>query len=129
MILEKSLQFQLRKVLLKDGVDFLSKTEKLICHNQLGYDQFLIKKFYPDFKIRYDYPNIRDTLLESQVQWFDRTPVKGYKGIHGLAVWGARLGIRKPEIEDWSTFDIQKLNRCMEDVKINLLLLGKALGK
>lgn len=124
--LNKEFTIPAKKGSLKDGVAFLSNTKNLICHNQLGYDQFLIKKFYPDFKIRYNYPEIRDTLLESQVQWFDRKPVKGYKGIHGLAVWGARLGIRKPEIEDWSTFDIQKLNRCIEDVKINVLV-AKAL--
>lgn len=124
--LNKEFTIPAKKGSLKDGVAFLSDTKNLICHNQLGYDQFLIKKFYPDFKIRYNYPEIRDTLLESQVQWFDRKPVKGYKGIHGLAVWGARLGIRKPEIEDWSTFDIQKLNRCIEDVKINILV-AKAL--
>lgn len=106
---------------LKDGARFAHQAKQLIAHNQIGYDQFLIKKFYPKYKIRYNYPEIRDTLLESQVQWFDRRPVKGYKGIHGLAVWGARLGIRKPEIEDWTTFDPLKLHRCIEDVKINQL--------
>lgn len=104
---------------LTDGVKFLHRARSLICHNQLGYDQFLMKKFFPKFKIRYNYPEIRDTLLESQVLWYDRKPVKGYKGIHGLAVWGARLGIRKPEIEDWSFMDAAKLHRCLEDVKIN----------
>lgn len=107
---------------IRQGAVFAHKAKQLICHNQLGYDQFLIKKFFPKFKIRYNYPEIRDTLLESQVQWFDRRPVKGYKGIHGLAVWGARLGIRKPEIEDWSVFSPDKLNRCIEDVKINHLV-------
>ena len=106
---------------LKQGAVFAHKAKQLICHNLLGYDQFLIKKFYPKYKIRYNYPEVRDTLLESQVQWFDRPSVKGYKGTHGLAVWGARLGIRKPEIEDWTTFDPMKLHRCIEDVKINKL--------
>lgn len=110
---------------LKDGALFAHKAKSLIAHNQIGYDQFLIKKFYPKFKIRYNYPEIRDTMLESQVQWFDRPAVKGYKGIHGLAVWGARLGIRKPEIEDWKTFDIYKLNRCIKDVEINLEVAKK----
>lgn len=104
---------------LEEGAKFLNKAKGLIAHNLLGYDLFLIKKFFPKFKIRYDYPMIRDTLLESQVLWFDRKPVKGYKGIHGLAVWGARLGIEKPEIEDWSFMDADKLHRCIEDVKIN----------
>ena len=106
---------------LKDGVLSIHKAKGIICHNQLGYDQPLISKFYPKFKQRYNYPEVRDTMLESQVQWFDRPPLKGYKGVHGLAVWGARLGIRKPEIEDWSYIDEGKLNRCIEDVKINVL--------
>lgn len=104
---------------LKDGVLFLHKAKSLIAHNCLGYDFELMRKFFPKFRIRYGYPEIRDTLLESQVLWYDRKPVKGYKGIHSLAVWGARLGIRKPEIEDWSFMDSAKLNRCVEDVKIN----------
>lgn len=104
---------------LRDGVMFLNNAKSLIAHNQLGYDQRLMKKFYPFFKLRFTYPEIRDTMLESQVQWFDRPGLKGYKGVHGLAVWGARLGIRKPEIEDWTTMDAGKLNRCLEDVKIN----------
>lgn len=107
---------------LKQGVLFIHRAKQLICHNVCGYDNFLMKKFFPKFKIRYNYPEVRDTLLESQVSWYDRRVVKGYKGIHGLAVWGARLGIRKPEIEDWSFMDAAKLHRCLEDVKINTLV-------
>lgn len=110
---------------LRQGAQFLSKAKQLICHNILGYDLFVLQKFFPKFKMRFAYPEIRDTLLESQVQWFDRPTVLGYKGIHGLAVWGARLGIRKPEIQDWSYIDADKLNRCIEDVKINLLTANK----
>lgn len=107
---------------LLQGVQFLHHAKQLICHNQLGYDQFLMKKFFPRFKIRYGYPEVRDTLLESQVSWYDRPAKKGYKGIHGLAVWGARLGVPKPEIEDWTFMDPAKLHRCLEDVKINTLV-------
>tara|TARA_R110002074_G_scaffold323443_2_gene493795 strand:+ start:521 stop:2884 length:2364 start_codon:yes stop_codon:yes gene_type:complete len=105
---------------MKSGVLFLHKAKSLICHNVLGYDFAVLKKFYPKFKIRYNYPEIRDTLLESQVQWYDRKPEKGYKGIHGLEVYGARFGIRKPPIKDWSFIDAQKLNRCIEDIAINV---------
>lgn len=104
---------------LKEGALFLHKSKSRTAHNCLGFDEFLMKKFYPKFRIRYNYPEVRDTMLESQVQWFDRRAVKGYKGIHGLAVWGARLGIRKPEIADWSYIDADKLNRCIQDVDIN----------
>lgn len=113
---------------LRDGVMFVNNAKVTICHNQMGYDQPLMKKFFPFFRIRSEYSEVRDTMLESQVQWYDRPALKGYKGIHGLAVWGARLGIRKPEIEDWSFMDAMKLHRCLEDVKINTLV-AKALDK
>lgn len=111
---------------LRDGVMFINNAKQLICHNQIGYDMPLMKKFYPFFRLRHNYPEIRDTMLESQVQWYDRPAVKGYKGIHGLAVWGARLGIRKTEVEDWTTMDAEKLWRCLQDVKINTMV-AKAL--
>jgi hypothetical protein len=105
---------------LEEGAKFLSKARGLTAHNMIGFDLFLLKMFFPNFKIRYDYPLMRDTMLMSQVLWYDRKPVKGYKGIHNLNSWGARLGIRKPEIQDWSYIDALKLNRCIEDVKINV---------
>lgn len=107
---------------LKQGVLFIHKAKQLIAHNCIGYDFELMRRFYPKFKIRYNYPEVRDTLLESQVQWYDRPPVKGYKGIHGLEPWGARLGIRKPPITDWSFMDAAKLHRCLMDVEINTLV-------
>jgi hypothetical protein len=112
----------LRDGSLLQGVQFLHRAPGLICHNQIGFDQFLMKKFYPKFKMRYNYPEIRDTLLESQVSWYDRPAVKGHKGVHGLDPWGARLGIRKPAITDWSYIDANKLNRCIQDIEINVLV-------
>ncbi len=107
---------------LLEGVQFIHHAKQLICQNLLGYDLFMMKKFYPQFKIRYTYPEIRDTMLESQVSWYDRPAKKGYKGIHGLAVWGARLGIEKPEVEDWTFMDAAKIYRCLEDVSINTMM-------
>ena len=101
---------------LEDGVRYLMKASQLICHNVLGYDHFVLKKFFKFYK--YKLSNYRDTLIQSRVQWFDRPKPKGIKGTHGLAAWGARFGIPKPEIEDWSYFDKDKLHRCIEDVKI-----------
>ncbi len=107
---------------LKQGALFLHKAKSLVCHNLLGYDLFLLNRFFPKFKIRYNYPEIRDTLLESQVLWFDRPPVKGVKGIHGLAPWAKRFNRYKPEIKDWSFIDALKLHRCIEDIEVNVLV-------
>ena len=41
-------------------------------------------------------------------------------GQHGLKAFGVRLGILKPEVEDWVNQPIEVyLHRCEEDVKIN----------
>ena len=107
----------------KEGAQFLSKAKMLIAHNCMSYDQQVLLKFFPKFKVRYDYGvDVVDTLLMSQVQFYKRPSVKGYKGVHNLAVWGARLGHRKPEIESWDTMDSLKLNRCIQDVVINKLV-------
>ena len=44
-------------------------------------------------------------------------------GKHGLAFWGERLNIKKPVVEDWNDQPIEVyIERCEEDVKINLAL-------
>jgi len=105
---------------LEEGYDFLERVGnnkgKLICHNVFGYDLFLINKFKPKWKVPMSC--LHDTLLQSQCQWFDRPVPKGCKGSHGLKAFGSRLGINKPEIEDWSFMDAYKLHRVIEDVKI-----------
>ena len=104
---------------LTEGAKFLHRAKSLICHNLLGYDLWVLQKFWPQFKIRYAYPEIRDTLLESQVLWYDRPPVKGVKGIHGLAPWAKRFGIYKPDIKDWTVMTPLMIHRCLEDIDCN----------
>ena len=89
---------------------------KLIVHHCLGYDKFIIEKIFPKCKIPLD--SWQDTLIESKVQWFDRETPKGSKSGHGLDAYGRRAGINKPPIDDWSTMDVLKLHRVVEDVKI-----------
>ena len=102
---------------LKYGVAFMMKRgKKLICHNVYGYDHFLIKKFFPKFRMKLS--RYEDTLISSKIQWYDRPTPKGVRGNHGLASWGARQGHHKPDVTDWSTMDAFKLHRCIEDVRI-----------
>jgi hypothetical protein len=105
---------------LKEGAISLYKAKKMIAHNILGYDLFLLNMFFPQFKVDKALPKCWDTLIQSKVQQYDRRPVKGYKGIHGLEVWGGRLGHKKPKVTDWSFIDAFKLHRCIVDVGINL---------
>lgn len=92
---------------------------KIICHNSLSYDKPLLEMFYPKCIIPVE--SWHDTLIQSKVQWFDRPCPKGARGTHGLQAYGVRLGVEKPEINDWTTMDILKLHRCIEDVKIQAL--------
>lgn len=96
---------------------------KLVAHNVLGYDDALMRKFYPKYNVPLEC--YHDTLIQSKVQWFERKQPKGAKGTHGLQAWGVRSGVNKPDIQDWSYMDAFKLHRCIEDVKINLWTYNK----
>ena len=99
------------------GVDYLMDQDGLAGHNIIGYDLPLIKKLTGR-----EYQGIvLDTLICSRLMYPDI-------GSHSLEVWGERLGTKKPEIHDWSEFNISILNRCEEDVKINLKLFNKIVG-
>lgn len=51
---------------------------------------------------------------------------KSIKG-HSVEAWGVRLGIKKPEHEDWSQYSEEMLHRCKEDVKIQTQLYLKCI--
>ena len=90
-------------------VDTLNK--KPVCfHNYFQHDKPLISKFYPEFN-----PKIEDdSYIRSQLFNPDR-------GLHGLAAWGERFKVPKPEHEEWDRFSPEMLHRVIEDVKINTL--------
>lgn len=100
---------------IKYGIDYLfSEGNKLVGHNIIGYDLPLIEKLTGrKFK-----GEVLDTLVMSRLMYPDI-------GSHGLDAWGKRLGIAKPEIEDWSNLSEDILHRCNEDVKINVKLFEK----
>jgi len=124
----------------KGAIEFLFKRcNKIICHNQIGYDIPMIKKFFNIDIYSIKKPEqIIDTYVWSQVLNPDRelplgcptrtsiTPelkALGYKtktiGAHGLESWGWRCGNHKIEIYDWKTFTPSILTRCEVDVNIN----------
>jgi len=101
----------------------LSKATHLIGHNILDYDLPVLEKitgFKPNDKTR-----ITDTLVLSRLSNPDRRchPKQlkdGYKaGPHSLGAWGYRVGVGKPEHEDWATYSEDMLRRCKADVRIN----------
>jgi len=94
-----------------EGLDRIMSADTLIAHNLIKHDIPLVMKLYPERKFKGK--KIIDTLLLSQLLNPDRW------GGHGLEAWGERAGIPKPPIDDWSTFSMDKVERCAEDVKIN----------
>lgn len=102
---------------------YLDTLDSLCCHNGIGFDLKVLKKLYNyTFKGKY-----RDTLLMSRILWPDlesplHTKDNGQKvkikGPHSVESWGIRLGLSKPEHNDWSTFSHEMLNRNMKDSEI-----------
>lgn len=109
---------------LMDGIHFMLKQcDEVVIHNFFQYDWFVFNRIAPHlFNIDTVKPwedKWQDSLVQSRVQWHDRPTPRGYKGAHGLAAWGARCGVHKPEIDDWTTWDGRMLTRVVEDIRIN----------
>lgn len=104
---------------LEEGLLEIKKFPISVCHNMIGYDLPLLKKFYPDFE-----PNqILDTFILSQMLFPNE------RMTHGLDEWGKLVGVLKPKQEQWEVFNEQMLHRCVEDVKINVKVLDNCLAE
>ena len=87
----------------------LNKNDRLIGHNFIRYDAPVIERIL-DTKIPC---KLVDTLALSWYLFPEHTR-------HGLAHWGERFGVPKPEVDDWENADLDTyIHRCEEDVKIN----------
>lgn len=101
---------------------FLDTLDVFIGHNILGYDLPAIENV-----LGYVYKGKKvDTLLMSRLQYPKRPYTHQAKdkkkamAIHGLYAWGVRVGIDKPDIDNWEEYTPEILHRCEEDVKINV---------
>lgn len=99
---------------------FMDTCDVLIGHNIIDYDIPTIKKV-----LGYRYKGkLVDTLLMSRMLSPKRIlPIHAANkraGPHSLYAWGVRLGVDKPEHEEWNVFSPEMLHRCKEDVKINV---------
>lgn len=94
-------------------MEFFSNPDHiLVMHNGIAYDKPAIEKV---LKIEVKCEVI-DTLFLS---WY----LYPNEIRHGLAQWGERLGVDKPEIDDWEGLSLEEyVHRCEEDVKIQTLL-------
>jgi DNA polymerase-1 len=120
---------------IKKGLKLLSEADELIGHNIMGYDLPALKKLYGfEFKGK-----VTDTLVMTRLIFADikERDFKRWRagafdpkliGSHSLKAWGRRLGEDKGdfgETTDWSEFTQEMLDYCVQDTKVNVVLLEK----
>lgn len=130
---------------LEDVTPFLNKCDAIVMHNIFGYDLPMLQQLgyidtydmYPE-NINGNNCRLIDTLSMSRTLHPDRllprgcpskvynTVTKKYNtvGGHGLHSWGMRVANLKPKVDDWRNQHLDVyVNRCLEDVAINELVL------
>lgn len=106
---------------LHNMIEFMKTVPTLVMHNGLQYDKPLLEKLYG-----YKYEgNLIDTLVWSRMLKPKRAtpylcPVKNRP--HSILAWGYRVGLGKPDHNDWSQFSMEMLHRCTQDVEIGCLV-------
>lgn len=108
---------------IEEGLEFLERYEVLVGHNIKKHDLPLFKKLYNWEPASHQV--IIDTLVFSRMLNPKRPSPEGYKGgkPHSIEAWGHRLGMHKPEHDDWMNWSEEMGHRCMEDARINLAVL------
>ena len=85
------------------------KADTLVGHNIIRFDVPVLERLL-GIKIK---AKLVDTLALS---WY----LQPKRPRHGLQSYGEDFGIKKPEVEDWSSQDLEVyVHRCEEDVRIN----------
>ena len=101
---------------IEDFIEYFKNTDVVIGHNFIGFDIPAIRKV-----TGYQFEGeVVDTLILSKLLHFTRYRPKGYPTGHSLGAWGAKLGIKKPDQEQWLRWEPNMVVRCVEDVKINV---------
>jgi len=98
---------------LQEGYELLSKADKLIGHNIIGFDIPMVEKF-GDVKL--SHKPVVDTLVMSRLF----NPVR--EGGHSLEKWGFRLGFNKIDFDDYKNYSKEMLTYCTRDVQLNTVL-------
>jgi len=96
-----------------------NRDSTFIGHYFLGYDRRVLNSLISHGVEVVKPSQVIDTLVLSRM--FDFSIAGG----HGLAAWGERFGIAKPEIAQWDRYDPGMLHRCDRDVAINEKLFEK----
>ena len=98
---------------MREIADFFTNPDNiLVMHNGIAFDGPAVEKVL-GIKVQAE---IIDTLFLS---WYLYPKMR----LHGLAAHGEDLGIKKPEVEDWSEQPLEVyIHRCEEDVRIQTAL-------
>lgn len=108
---------------IEQGLSHLHKADVLVGHNIKKHDLPLFKKLY-DWEPK-SHQIIIDTLTFSRMLNPKRPIPDGYTGqaTHSIEAWGYRLGLHKPDHTEWDKWSDAMGVRCMEDARINALVL------
>jgi hypothetical protein len=103
-------------------VQYMDSCDVLIGHNVIGYDFPMLKKV-----LNYEFKGkVVDTLIMSRLlnpkRILPANATNRAAGPHSIYAWGVRVGVDKPEHNDWTKFSADMLHRCTEDVEINRLV-------
>jgi len=101
----------------RDLLSYMSEQE-VFTHNWKQHDEMLLKRLFPD----YVQEEWGCTYVLSQL-------INGDRYSHGLEDYGKEFGVPKPKQEQWATFDLDMLNRVIEDVKITVTLYKSLMAK
>ena len=90
----------------------MAKFPLIAMHNGVKYDMVVMRNI-----LGIDWPidKIHDTLVLSKLSDADRFPG------HGLAHWGDKFKVPKPEHEEWHKFSLEMIHRCLQDCYITFL--------
>lgn len=102
---------------ISEGLKLLQDADTLIGHNIIMYDLPVLDKL---FGIKLE-GKLIDTFLLSQMLDFNRR-LKFSQGRHSLKNWGEYFDVPKPKQEQWTKWEPNMLHRCIEDVRINVLV-------
>lgn len=113
---------------IREAMDILDQAEHVVAHNNLGFDNEVVKKLYG---VELAVDKCFDTIVASRVVFSDlrdrdfarrdadpEFPGK-FTGSHALGAWGYRLGEAKGDYDGgWSTFNQDMATYALQDVVV-----------
>ena len=109
--------YSFREDEIEKGIELLKSADRIIGHNIIGFDIPVIKKLTG--VNLHDHTKSLDTLTLSRLLHPTR------EGGHSLESWGWKLNCLKSDKPDFEEFSEQMLQYCIQDVKLNKLLLDR----